>query len=54
MIWKILMLSIYLTVIKIVISTMLTYDQQAHGWQLTAEVNYPFSGQFSRTEALTH
>ena len=29
-------------------------DQEAHGWMFTAEVNHPFSGKFSRTEALTH
>ena len=29
-------------------------DQKAHGWQFTAEVNHPFSRQFSQTEALTH
>ena len=29
-------------------------DQKAHGWQFTAEVNYPFSCQFSQTEAHTH
>ena len=57
-IWKILMLLINLTVIEIVINTMFTYpwknDQKALGWQFTAEVNYPFSRQFSQTEAHTH
>ena len=52
------MLIINLTVIEIVNNTMLTYpwknDQKAHGWQFTAEVNYPFSRQFSQTEARTH
>ena len=29
-------------------------DQNAHGWLYTVEVNYPFSRQFSQTEAPTH
>ena len=48
---------INLTVIEIVINTMFTSpwknDQKAHGWQFTAEVNYPLSRQFSQTEAHT-
>ena len=55
---RLLVLIINLTVIEIVINTMFTYpwkiDQKAHGWQFTAEVNYPFSCQFSQTEAHTH
>ena len=51
------MLIINLTVIKIVINTMFTYpwknDQKTLGWQFTAAVNYPFSRQFSQTEAHT-
>ena len=47
-----------LTVIEIVINTMFTYpwknDQKAHGWQFIAEVNNPFSCQFSQTGAHTH
>ena len=42
-----------MTVIEMGINTMFTYplknDQKAHGWQFTAEVNYPFSRQFSQT-----
>ena len=46
---------INLTVIEIVINTMFTKnDQKAHGWQFTGKVNYPFSRQFSLTEAHTH
>ena len=51
------MLIIYLTVIEIVISNvyipMKKNDQKAHGWQFTAEVNYPFSRRISQTEAHT-
>ena len=47
------MLIINLTVIEIVIKTMFTYpwknDQKSHGWQFTAEVNYPLSRQFLQT-----
>ena len=52
------MVIINLTVIEIVINTMFPYpwknDKKAHGWQFTAEVNYPLSRQFSQTEAHTH
>ena len=52
------MLIINLNVIDIVINTMFTHpwknDKKSHGWQFTAEVNYPLSRQFSQTEAHTH